>query len=361
MPMSVIEAFFSQLFASGRAGPAITVTWHSGEPLTLPPSYYDEAIALILRVRDVQGSTCHVTFDLQTNGVLINENWCAFFRRHAAHFELGVSCDGPAELHDAYRVNWSGQATHAKTMRGMEMLEAHGIPYNLIAVVTRNTLAHCEAFYDFFADRRERITGFHFNVLAGAEGPTQLLSYSAADRDAYYEFFRKLLNLTHASAKAGREFDIRNFSQGLSRIFNASKPDAPDYVEETSAPLTTVNLDTKGNVTTFYAGLGMEVLPAIYGDGNGFSLGNIFEMTLDEMADSEKLQRIMRDFEKSRIACKAACAYFGVCTGGFEITKQQAFGTFEALETTECVIHVKTMVDALLDDISQHLDDEQVV
>lgn len=360
MPLAVIEAFFSQLFASGRAGSAITVTWHSGEPLTLPPSYYDEAIALILRLRDGQASPCRVTFDLQTNGVLINEQWCAFFRRHASHFELGVSCDGPAELHDANRVNWSGQSTHARTMRGMAMLEAYGIPYNLIAVVTGDTLKHCEAFYAFFSERRDTITGFHFNVLAGASGPTAQLSYSAADRDAYYDFFRKLLRLTHASAQDGRAFNIRNFSQGLSRIFNASKPDAPNYVEETSAPLTTVNVDTRGNVTTFYAGLGMDVLPTIYGDGKGFSLGNIFETTLDDMAGGDKLQRIMRDFESSRRACKASCAYFDVCTGGFEITKQQAFGTFEALETTECVIHVKTMVDALLDDISAHLEEQAV-
>lgn len=85
------------------------------------------------------------------------------------------------------------------------------------------------------------------------------------------------------------------------------------------------------------------------------SLGNIFEMSLDEMAASPKLKLMRRDFDASRATCRAGCEYFDVCTGGFEITKRQVLGTFSAMETTECLIHVKAMVDAVLDDIDDHL------
>jgi uncharacterized protein len=115
-------------------------------------------------------------------------------------------------------------------------------------------------------------------------------------------------------------------------------------------------VDAKGNITTFYAGLGPEVLPTLYGDGKGLALGNIMDTSLEQMAGSEKLQRMMEDFDRSRRACEASCEYFAVCTGGFELTQKQTFDSFEALETTECMIHVKTLVDALMDDIDEHLE-----
>jgi uncharacterized protein len=357
MPSGLIDRFFTELFSSGRVAPAITVSWHSGEPLTLPPSYYEDAISRILSLRDtIRGDAISVRFDIQTNGVLIDDEWCAFFRRHEAHFDIGVSCDGPPELHDAYRVNWGKQHTHAKTLRGMELLESNRIKYNLISVVTENTLAHPEAFYKFFFDRREHLSGFHFNVLAHANSGDPALSYSAADRDAYYRFFRQLLQRTHRASEAGADFRIRNFSQGLARILNARNADAPNYFEEASAPLKTLNLDAKGNVTTFYAGLGIEVLPNLYGDDKGMSLGNIYEISLEDMAGSEKLLRIIRDFDISRQACEASCQYFPVCTGGFEVTKKQTLGSYVAVETTECMIHVKTLIDALLDDVKDYLE-----
>jgi uncharacterized protein len=356
MPPVLIDRFFTELFSSERVAPAITVTWHSGEPLTLPTSYYEDAIIRILTLRDtILGDAVAVRFDIQTNGVLINDEWCDFFKRHEDHFDVGVSCDGPAELHDAYRVNWGKQQTHAKTLRGMELLEANNIKYNLISVVTEKTLAHPEAFYKFFFERRERLSGFHFNVLAHAGSPDPALSYSAADRDAYYRFFRQLLRQTHEANDTGAEFGIRNFSQGLARILSSRNPDAPNHYQEASAPLKTLNLDATGNVTTFYAGLGVDTLPGLYDDNQGLALGNIYENSLETMVNSEKLQRIIRDFDTSRRACEASCQYFPVCTGGFEVTKMQTFGTYDAVETTECMIHVKTLIDALLDDVSDYL------
>lgn len=356
MSLATIERFFTELFESRRAAPNILVIWHSGEPLTLPPSYYDEAISLILKIRNsICGNSVAVTFDIQTNGVLINEPWCDLFKRYRDKLSVGVSCDGPADLHDAYRQNWMGRATFAKTLRGMEMLEAAHIPYNVIAVITSRTLTQPDAFYEFFNARHNKMSGFHFNVLADADSGDADLSYSPLDREAYYRFFRRLLELTRQSHDNGSEFRIRNFAQTLARILRSESDDAPCYVEENSAPLKTINLDANGNVTTFYAGLGIDVMANEYGDGMGMSLGNIFERTLNDMAESDKLSRIISDFETSRAACEAGCEYFGVCTGGFELTKKRSLGRFDAVETTACLIHVKTMVDAVLDDIGDHL------
>jgi uncharacterized protein len=352
MAPELIERVFSELFTSGHLAPEVTVIWHSGEPLTLPVAYYDDAIERILRLKDrLVGDAVSISFDIQTNGTLIDRTWCEFLKRHQRHLKIGVSCDGPAEMHDAFRKNWSGHPSLAKTLRGMELLSVHGIKHKVIAVVTDATLADPEGFLAFFEARRDTLSGFHFNILADAGGGAGL-SYRSEDRRRYYDFYRRLLELGLAGSS---DFRIQNFALGLDRILRADDA-ASSWTEQASAPLKSINIDTSGNVTTFYAGLSIDVLADEYGDGKGLSIGNILETTFAEMVRSEKLRRILRDFSASTAFCRDSCEYFGVCPGGFEITKRIAHGDFRAGETPECVVHVKALTDALLDDAARHLD-----
>lgn len=346
MGLDLIEALFSELFQGTRLASSCTVVWHSGEPLTLPPAYYDEAISLILELqRRYQADAVSLRIAIQTNGVLINEDWCRFFERHRDRLDLGVSCDGPADMHDAYRIGWNGRGSHARTVRGMDMLRQHGIPYKLIAVVTPRALAEPEAFYEFFFRRREELSGFHFNLVAESTATQPELRYSADDRDAYYAFYRRLLELNRTSAARGTPFDILNFTLAADQVLAAGA------LADSTAPLKALNMDAQGNITTFHAGLSRDVLPDLYGDGQGFALGNIRQMPLEAMAHSEKLKLMTGDFLSSRRACQSSCEYFEMCPGGYEIIKKKAFGTFEASETVECLIHVKTLFDAFLDDL----------
>lgn len=350
MSLGTIERVFSEIFGSGVAlASEISVIWHSGEPLTLDPAYYDAAIERILAVRGTRPVA--IRFDIQTNAVLINDAWCDFFERHAAHLRVGVSCDGPEAMHDAFRVNWGAKASHSRAARGMDLLARRGIHYNAIAVVTEWTLADPEAFFDFFVQRQHQMRGFHFNILAEGDGRGADLSYSAADRDRYYRFYRRLLDLCRNHAHGGGEFAIKNFVHALDRILSGDGT----HVEACTAPLKSVNVDALGNVTTFYAGLAPETEADRYGDGRGLALGNILEKSLVEMVRSPKLARICADFAASRAACRAECSYHMVCSGGFELTKLARYGRFDASETPECVIHVKALTDALLDDIGEHL------
>jgi uncharacterized protein len=353
MDLRLVETLFSDLFQGGRLASSVTVVWHSGEPLTLPPSYYDDAITLITGLQESFGAAgIALRFAIQTNAVLIDDEWCAFFKRHAHRLDLGVSCDGPADLHDAWRVGWNGRGTHARTVRGMDLLQQHGIKYKLIAVVTSHTLQQPEKFYEFFFNRRAHLSGFHFNLLAESSATNPALAFSADDRAAYYAFYRRLLELDRASVASGGPFEILNFALIAERILAAEQA-APAFVDQATAPLKSLNVDARGNITTFYAGLANDVLPDVYGDGEGFALGNIFGSSLEEMVRSQKLQDMTQDFMLSRHSCEASCEYFNLCPGGYEILKKKVFGTFEASETVECLIHVKTLVDAVVDDINE--------
>ncbi|MQX38099.1 radical SAM protein [Roseospira navarrensis] len=361
MPLAVVSRVFAEVLASPWVAETLTVIWHSGEPLTLPPAYYDDAIAEVLAVRDrVAPGRVAIRFSIQTNGVLIDDAWIAFFQRHAHHLDIGVSCDGPAALHDAWRTNWAGKPSHAATVRGMDRLAAAGLPFKAIAVVTGHTLDDPDGFFRFFFERRAALTDLHFNILAdGASGTDPALRFTEGDRARYHAFYSRLLALSAAHADADPGFVIQNFRHGLARLLDAAPGRTASHHEESSAPLKALSVDAGGRVTTFYAGLAPETHADLYGDGQGLSLGNIMETPLAEMARSLKLRRMLRDFRASRDACAADCAYFGVCTGGFELTKVVRHGRFDATETPECVIHVQALTDALLDDVALHLDAQE--
>ena len=98
LAQSTVTRLFSELFASGWTAPRLTVIWHAGEPLVVPAAFYREAFASIERLRPASVAVHHA---FQTNGMLIDADWCALFRDW--NVGVGVSIDGPRELHDRHR------------------------------------------------------------------------------------------------------------------------------------------------------------------------------------------------------------------------------------------------------------------
>ena len=87
---------------------------------------------------------------LQTNGTLLNDEWCEFFREHG--FLIGISIDGPRELHDAHRVDKSGRPTFDRVLRGLRLLQKHGVEYNILTTVNRLNADHPLEVYRFLRD-----------------------------------------------------------------------------------------------------------------------------------------------------------------------------------------------------------------
>lgn len=357
MSIGLIERTLSEIFRSRFLGDKLTVSWHAGEPLTLPVAYYEEAVAAIRTLQSLYGrEELDLRFHIQTNGVLIDAAWCAFFDRHREILDIGVSCDGPSDMHNRHRLNWAGQPSFDRTLRGLELLESRGLKYNLIAVVTPNSLAHPERFIDFFYARKDAIRGFHFNFVSEVNSGSQSLTYDEEERRLHYDFTRRVVKRLRERNRDGAPFKVRNFAQFYAKMFAPEGVRRGNTGGETSFPFRTLNVDVDGNVTTFHAGLYVDVLEDAYGDGQGFGIGNIWERSLEELAGSDKLAQMIDDFRVSQMACERECDYCGLCAGGYEIAKKKRFGTFEASETPECRIHVKTFGDALLDDLDEFIE-----
>ncbi|MGH7199108.1 MAG: anaerobic sulfatase maturase, partial [Planctomycetaceae bacterium] len=99
-----------------------------------------------------------ITNTLQTNGVLLDDRWCAFFR--AQGFLVGLSLDGPAELHDRYRYDKKGRPTFDKALRGLKLLKSHGVEFNVLVVVNRHNGDHGRRVYTYLRDNGARFLQF---------------------------------------------------------------------------------------------------------------------------------------------------------------------------------------------------------
>ena len=147
MADEMLETYIKQLLESHRA-PEVTVPWQGGEPTLMGLDFYRRSIEYAERHRQ-PGQT--VSYTMQTNGTLLDDEWCAFFKRH--NFLVGLSVDGPREMHDAYRVDKGGQGSFDRVIRGWEHLQAHGVDCNILCTVHAANGDHPLEVYRFFRDQ----------------------------------------------------------------------------------------------------------------------------------------------------------------------------------------------------------------
>jgi uncharacterized protein len=123
--------------------PEVQFNWHGGEPLVLGLDFYRKAMDLEQKYAD--GKIIHNT--LQTNGTLINREWAEFFRRN--DFLLGVSIDGPKDIHDKYRKDKGGFPTFDKVLRGINILSQVGVDFNTMSTVNKASEGRGLEVYQF--------------------------------------------------------------------------------------------------------------------------------------------------------------------------------------------------------------------
>jgi uncharacterized protein len=142
----LLERYIRQLIESHQIDQG-AVAWQGGEPTLMGLDFYRRAMELEVK-HARPGMTILNT--MQTNGTLLDDEWCAFFKEH--NFLIGISIDGPRELHDVYRVDKGGKPTFDKVMRGIRLLQKHEVEYNILTTVNRVNGDHPLAVYRFIRD-----------------------------------------------------------------------------------------------------------------------------------------------------------------------------------------------------------------
>jgi uncharacterized protein len=146
MSDDLLEEFLRQ-YIEAQQVPAVTVAWQGGEPTLMGLDFYRRSVDL---AEGFARPGMQVGYTMQTNGTLLDDEWCKFFKQH--NFLVGISIDGPRDRHDAYRVDRKGRGTFARVMEGLALLQKHGVEYNILCTVHAANGDHPLDVYRFFRD-----------------------------------------------------------------------------------------------------------------------------------------------------------------------------------------------------------------
>jgi sulfatase maturation enzyme AslB (radical SAM superfamily) len=186
MSFATLRSALSKAAEADRVGDSLSIVWHAGEPLVMPSEWYAEAFGIVAEILpDV-----NVEHHFQTNGLLIDDPWCDFFRQTGAR--VGVSIDGPAALHDASRQTRNGMGTHQRVVAGIRRLQQAQITSHAICVLTRDHLDHADAVFDFFVDLGVKELGFNIDEIDGVNRTSSLQVEDAVT--AFSGFFRRIVD-----------------------------------------------------------------------------------------------------------------------------------------------------------------------
>ncbi len=142
----LLDTYIRSLIQAHRV-PQVTVAWQGGEPTLMGLEFYRKVMELEEKYRKPGMSFLNT---MQTNGTLLTDDWCEFFAEY--DYLIGISIDGPRELHDTYRVTKKGAGTFDKVMRGLRLLQKHNVEYNILTTVNRTNAGYPLEVYRFLRD-----------------------------------------------------------------------------------------------------------------------------------------------------------------------------------------------------------------
>jgi uncharacterized protein len=326
MHPEVLDAIGARLLAHPLTALDATVVWHAGEPLVLPAAWYAQAID---RLHMAAGRV--FSHAIQTNGIGLDETWVRLAR--AKRLRLGLSLDGPADLHDARRRTRSGRATHPLVMGAVRVLQDAGLDFHVITVLTRAHLSEPERLYAFYRAEGLRRVGFNIEEV---EGDNRASSLAGAD-DLFREFFRRFLACMEAEPGA---LLLREAIEAEGALLHAR----PGLLSDQADPLRIVSVDVEGNVASFSP----ELLGAPAGEYGSFSFGNLCEEGIAPIAQRIRASRLAADIAAGVEACRRSCAFFAFCGGGAPANKWFEHGSFAGSETLFCRLARKVVLEEVL-------------
>jgi len=146
MSDETLETYIRQLIESHKV-PEVTVAWQGGEPTLMGLDFFRRSIVY---EKEYAKPGMQIQNTIQTNGTLINDEWAAFFKEN--NFLVGLSIDGPREMHDYYRVDRQGAPTFDNVMRGLSFLQKHRVEWNALTTIHHANAEHPVEVYRFLRD-----------------------------------------------------------------------------------------------------------------------------------------------------------------------------------------------------------------
>jgi len=295
---------FTMKYISQQPAPEINFEWQGGEPTLLGTDYFRKALKL--QEKYAAGKRIYNSF--QTNGVLLNDEWCSFFKEN--DFLIGISIDGPEEIHNSARTNKGGQGTFSSVMRGINLLKKYNIDFNTLTVVSSLNVEKPREVYNFL----KSIGSNYMQFIPIVE---QLRCMSDWE-DKYTDDLYTKNNLSPFSV------DPEKYGRFLIKIFNewVAKDVGKHFVQIFDVTLAN-ELGLSPGLCIFDEYCGNALAVEHNGDvfscdhyvTNTYKLGNIHHSNFNNMLFSVRQQQFgLNKFNSLPDACRK-CSYYQYCKG----------------------------------------------
>ena len=332
MGQDVLEAIGRRIVASAAFQNDTTLIWHAGEPLVLPPDWYRAAVNTL----QLASGITLPRQSFQTNATLISDDWLDYLAQPAV--SVGVSLDGPENLHDRFRTDRKGNGTWKTTMKGIARLQAAGIPFHIISVITEAALDCPREIARSLMDAGPDYIGLNIEEIDGINRTSTLLSAKSQDR--VRRFITEFVDELEAGTNPPRLREIEVLKNMLS-----GNRDGHVTRNQENVPGAILSVDTNGNISTYSPEL-LGIRSEEYSD---FLFGNVRDISdVSDIFLNRNFLRCQKAVASGVAQCKRNCGYFALCGGGAPANKFGETGRLDTTETQFCQISVKTVLDTLM-------------
>jgi uncharacterized protein len=271
--------------------PLSSFCWQGGEPTLMGLDFYKKVIELQRRYgRPGQ----QVSNALQTNGILLDDEWCRFLRENK--FLVGLSIDGPKELHDHYRRDLGGNGSFDRVVRAIQRCQSHEVEINTLTLVSDVAGERPEEVFDFLIDLGIRY--MQFIPCVEIDPQTGRIAAFSVDPQAYGQFLCRLFDRWMAFGPT--RLGLRPFDSLLG------------YCVEGRHSICTFARQCNQYVVVEHTG---DVFPCDFFVEPRWRLGNLVDTPIDQLAVGTDKRRFARSKEELSNRC-LICRYLALCRGG---------------------------------------------
>ena len=296
MSDEVLESYIWQVIEAHRAVNQATVAWQGGEPTLMGLDFFRRSIELEKKYAP-QGMRIENT--LQTNGVLIDEQWCEFLKEN--NFLVGISIDGPQHLHDSFRRDNAGKSVYGKVLNAIRLMQRYGVEFNILCTINSENSRYPLKVYRFFRDEL-KASYIQFIPIVERHDSAGRKRAAFTDRSVEpWQFGRFMIEIFDewVTRDVGSTF-VLNFDGALAGWMGAA-----------------------GTVCIFGPTCGLGVVLEHNGDvyscdhfvEPGYFLGNILKTPLAELVASEKQRKFGRDKKDTLPRTCKECGFLHICNG----------------------------------------------
>ncbi|MFA6627866.1 MAG: radical SAM protein [Bacilli bacterium] len=275
---------------------ALVLSFQGGEPLLAGISYYEMVIKLVDRFNNRR---IPVSFSIQTNGILLNNEWCHFLKDH--HFLVGISLDGPMELHEANR-----GPNYQQVLSSIQLLEQYQIEFNVLSVVTKQHYQEAKHLYQFF--KEQHLPYLQFIPCVPLHQKSKKEEYCLTSEE-YFVFLDDLFSCWFQDIMGENPVSIRLFDNFVAIL-----------------------LGLKANSCDLNQSCGVGVIVEANGDcypcdffvEKDYFLGNVLTSSLTSVLENP-VRKAFSESSKRLLPTCLVCPFRSLCQGGCQKYRNQSY------------------------------------